>query len=106
MQKKAPQGVKQFAAPLLGIHVRDRRVTRIKSDEVANIRHDRPEIRAEREDFPFKLDANRLFVVAVIDSEASPNSVDQRVKRDRLTVGNATPLVPSGPVTDTLPELI
>src|SRR5262249_42943450 len=99
-------GIEQFAAPLLGIHARNRGVTRIKSDEMANIGHNRFQIRAQRDDFTFKLDADRLFVVCVIDSEASADGVDQRVKRDRLTEGKATALLPSGPVTDALPELM
>jgi len=106
VQKQAPQSVEQFAAPLLGIHARHRGVTRIESDEVANIRHDRSQIRAEREDFTFKLDADGLFVVPVIDSGAPAEGVDQRVKRDRLTERDATALLPSGPVTNALTELV
>jgi hypothetical protein len=73
---------------------------------MTKVRHHRPQIWAEREDFTLELDPDLLFAVTVFDSEASADSIDQRVKRDRLTEGDATALVPRGLVTDTLTELV
>src|SRR4249920_436011 len=55
---------------------------------------------------PFEPAGDRVLVVALLDSEAPAERVDQRVEGDRLAERDATAFLPGGPITDPLTQLI
>src|SRR5262245_5339015 len=106
LKEQATQSVEQLATTLLRIHARDGRVARVDANEVTDVRDGRLQVLAQLEDFTLELFRHRLLVVAVLDSEAPAEGVDQRMEGDRLTEGDASPFLPGGPVAETLAELV
>jgi hypothetical protein len=106
LEEEATQGVEQLAPTLLGIHARHGRIAGVDADEVADIRNDRPQIFAERENSILKPANHCFFVIALLDTEPSAERIDQRMEGDRLTERDATSFLPCCAVTDLLTELV
>src|SRR5260370_8760463 len=104
--REAAEGVEEIATALLGIHAEYRRIPRVDGEEVAEEGQRGPELVAEREDRAFNLLDHRRVEIALLDPEASPEQVDQRVECKRPAERQAASLEPGDRLTEPAVQLV
>src|SRR5258708_28558819 len=104
--RQAAEGVEEIATALLGIHGEYRRIPRVDGEEVAEEGQRGPELVAEREDRAFNLLDDHRVEIALLDPEASPEQVDQRVERNRPAERQAASLEPADRLTEPAVQLV